>query len=385
MKEKILMIKRKNEADYYRNNTVNHWLRVITLTSLFFGFILLASTSISAYTRSAPAYTFGYQTTPYFGGQMPIYDRQMCGAGQDFILQIDPLGCVNSPVRSDLLEEQPVSVLCPIYATQLNPLIKVENINYISLSSRNLPKEVLTIGYYPARAALGKWGKGDEITRPVFDNVGYANIVLRKQGNESAMPDFVEGNLTANIRYNIHNAFGTGRTLYYLPQLTDEEFNRDYRAYGFWDSRGYLRLEGSDDNSATIGVYSDRDFSRAGRTEKTRIAALDLEKGKSEKVFMPGFNYCLGGVNVELVGMEDPDERARIRIDSDLLEIKKGDKFLENACTVNNIARWGLTLRAGISCREDSGKRNSFQLSVSPKVKLMFEGKEQEYGIAQKM
>src|SRR3990172_497771 len=153
-----------------RSNVYGVVILIIILLSL----LLFSLSIISAYTRSAPAYTFGHQTTGYLGGQMPIYDREMCGAGQDFILQIDPLGCVNSPVRSDLLEEQPVSVLCPIYATQLNPLIKVENINYISLSSRNLPKEVLTIGYYPARAALGKWGKGDEITRPVFDNVGYA-------------------------------------------------------------------------------------------------------------------------------------------------------------------------------------------------------------------
>ena len=113
---------------------MNNQNKFIALT-IVFGFLLLASIStISAYYRSAPAYTFAYQTAPYTGNQLfPTFDRAMCGAGQDFLLQIDPLGCVNSPVRSDLLEEQEVAVLCPIYATQLNPLIKRKKLNYIPL------------------------------------------------------------------------------------------------------------------------------------------------------------------------------------------------------------------------------------------------------------
>jgi len=372
-KEKRLIMKGENFNDEnkskvnYKKGFLN--LKFTISVILILGFILLTAVFISAYTRSAPAYTFGHQTTSFLGGQQPLYDREMCGAGQDFILQIDPLGCVNAPVRSDLLEEQPVSVLCPVYATQLNPMIKIENINHMTISSRDLPKEVLTVGYYPARAALGRYF-GNEITRPVFDNVGYATIVLRQQPNESAMPDFVEGNLTANIRYDINNAFGTGRTVYYLPQITDEEFNRDYRAYAFWDGRGYLKLEGSDENRATIGVYSDYDVSRAERQgEKSRIASLDLEKGKTGKVFMPGFNYCLGGMNVKLEGLENPDTRARIRVDSDVLELKKGDKFLENACTVKEIRKQGINQYVEISCREDTGNKK-FTLGINPKVNL---------------
>jgi len=337
-KNKILI----EEESMHENNIAGYSLiniKFIILTFLVFGLVLISFSFISAYSQSAPAYTFGHQTAPYTGGQLfPQFDRALCEAGQDFIIQIDPLGCTPSVVRSDLLEEQEVAVLCPVYATQLNPLIEIENINHITISSRDLPREVLTVGYYPARAALGKWNP--EITRPVFDNIGYANIVLRRQPNESSMPDFVEGNLTAIMRYNINNAFGTGRTVYYLPQLTDEEWERDHIAYSFWDGRGYLRLEGSDNEGASIGIYSDRDFSGTGRQgEKSRIATLNLEKGKSSKVFMPGFNYCLGGMNVKLTGLENPDTRARIRIDSEVLEVAKGEKFLENACTIKNIIK----------------------------------------------
>lgn len=351
--------------------------------------IFLIST-VSAYTRSAPAYTFGHQTGDYrgSGNLLPTFNQNMCGAGQDFILQVDPLGCTPSVVRSDLLEEQEVSVLCPVYATQLNPLIDIDKINYITISSRNLPKEVLTVGYYPARAALGKWNP--DVPRMAFNNIGYANIVLKRQSNESAMPDFVQGNLTANMRYNIHNAFGTGRSVYYLPQLTDEDFNRDYKAYAFWDGRGYLRLEDSDEDGATIGVYTDKDFTKSARSgEKSRIATLNLEEGKSDlndKVFMPGFNFCMGGMNVKLIDLENPQTRVRLRIDADTQEVNKGDKFLENACTVKNIRKQGINQYVEISCKEDKGKK-SFTLGINPTVNLTIGGANnwKEYSVGQKL
>jgi len=370
------------KSNITKNLFINNF-RFILLILLFFGFVLLESATISAYSRSAPAYTFGHQTTPYLGGQFPLYNQQMCGAGQDFILQIDPLGCINSPVRSDLLEEQDVVVFCPVYATQLNPLIKIENINHITISSKNIPKEVLTVGYYPARAAIGKWNP--EITRPVFDNIGYATIVLRQQRNESAMPDFVEGNLTAIMRYNIKNAFGTGRTIYYLPQLTDEEWNRDFTAYGFWNGRGYLRLEGADNEEATIGVYSDFDVSKQGRLgEKTKIATLNLKVGKSDKVFMPGFDYCRGAMKVTLVDLENPATRARIRIDSDVFELSEGEKFLENACVVREIRKQGINNYVKVSCKEDE-KNTEFVLRINPKIKISIDNVVKEVTVGEKL
>ena len=62
--------------------------------------VLILSTSIisaySSYVGSAPAYTFQYQAAPYTGGQLlPTFNREMCGAGQDFIVQVDPTGCTD--------------------------------------------------------------------------------------------------------------------------------------------------------------------------------------------------------------------------------------------------------------------------------------------------
>ncbi|MEX2017412.1 MAG: hypothetical protein WD876_02980, partial [Candidatus Pacearchaeota archaeon] len=86
----------------------------------------------------------------FFGGSTgntpAQFDRSMCQAGQDFILQIDPLGCTNVPVRSDLLEEQDVPVFCPIVATKINPLIDVNFIDHIRITGQ-YPNGVSGVGF----------------------------------------------------------------------------------------------------------------------------------------------------------------------------------------------------------------------------------------------
>ena len=49
-----------------------------------------------------------------------------------------------------------------------------------------------------------------DINSPLLENIGYAVIVLKEQKNEANMSDYVEGNLTARLRYDIKNAFGIG-------------------------------------------------------------------------------------------------------------------------------------------------------------------------------
>ena len=72
-----------------------------------------------------------------FGGASAP-EEVKCEAGNDFIMQIAPFGCAPSVVRSDLLEEQDVSILCQLSATKINPLINVEAINSISFSDSSL-------------------------------------------------------------------------------------------------------------------------------------------------------------------------------------------------------------------------------------------------------
>ncbi|MEX0920493.1 MAG: hypothetical protein WDZ69_02845 [Candidatus Pacearchaeota archaeon] len=307
------------------------------------------------------------------------FDRGMCESGQDFLLQVSPTGCAPSIVRSDLLESQNVPVFCPIVATKLNPLIDVDTIDRVTFSPEGRPEGVSGVGFQPARAALGR--PGAELTQPVLNNVGYAVIVLRQERNESAMPDFVEGNLTARIRYDVHNAFGVGQSSFYLPVMSDTEWNRDFVQSSFWQGRGFLRAESVNDDRASISVYSDRETGSRTGTNKRRVATENLVVGESSRdIFMPGFNFCAGSMNLRLDDIENPDTTARLEINGDVFEFREGERFLDNDCRVRRVEKQGIVESADISCRADEGSGN-LHLKVSPRVNISVEGIDRYYSV----
>jgi hypothetical protein len=312
-----------------------------------------------------------------------MFNREMCGAGQDFILQVSPTGCIPSVVRSDILEEQNVPVFCPIVATQLNPLIDVEAVNNMIFSfSGGRPPEVSGIGYYPARAALGRTG---QVTQPVLNNLGYAVVVLKQQRNESSMSDFVGGNLTAKIRYDVKNAFGVGQAIFYLPEMTDDEWNRNFKRYSFWDGRGYLRAESIGDDRASISIYSDRETYGLTRTTKRKIATKILGVGEtSEEIFIPGFDYCLGSTQLKLNGLESPDTTASLNINGDILELKEKEKFIDNKCRVKSIDKQGIVEKVTIDCDDDYGS-GTFPLTIRPRIKLNIDGVTRDYSVGDRL
>jgi len=164
--------------------------------------------SISAYSRSTTQYIPPTSSSNYLNSKgislTNTFNKDSCEAGQDFVVQVSPLGCTPTVVRSDLLEEQNVPVFCQLVATKINPLIEVEAIESISFKG-DYPKEVSGVGFHPANAGI-KTSQSTLLNSPVLNNIGYAVVVLKKQPNESAMPDFVRGNMTANIKYDVKNA-----------------------------------------------------------------------------------------------------------------------------------------------------------------------------------
>lgn len=304
----------------------------------------------------------------------PVFNEQLCEAGQDFILQVAPFGCEPSVVRSDLLEEQDVPVFCQISATNINPLIDVKVIDSIIFSGQ-YSRDVAGVGFYPAKAAV-RSSRNTLLNSPVLGNIGYAVIVLRQNPNESSMPDFVEGNLTADIRYDIENAFGVGQAQYYLPLFDDNEWENKHQQYGFWDGNGFLRAEVIDENGAVISVYLDKE---------NIISSFNLEKGQtSGQIYLPGF-YCKTGLRLKLNSLENPDTRAKFDINGDIVEVADEEKFLENKCQVKNIDNQGLSQKVEISCRTDYGG-DSFSLTIAPRVKLEFPNKKEEgYTLGEKL
>ncbi len=361
-------------------------LLVSLLISLSVVVFLINFVSAASFSRSSVAYSPYTRVQGSFGDvgfdSYGNFDRRLCEAGQDFILSVSPLGCTPSVVRSDLLEEQNVPVFCPITAIQLNPLIDVEAIDGVSFRGE-VPAEVSGVGYYPARAALGQFGS--QINQPITNEIGYAVVVLKQNKNESAMPNFVEGNLTARISYDIKNAFGLGQATFYLPQMTDEEWNQNFKEYSFWQGRGYLRADSIDSDSAVVSIYSGRETYGTATTEKRVWAKETLGAGEtSQEILMPGFDYCMGGLQLKLNGLENPDTTVRLNINGDYFELQEGERFIDNQCRVINIEKSGISEKVTIRCREDEGA-STFDLNINPKIILSINGVEDSYSAGDKL
>lgn len=324
------------------------------------------------------AYTYSTSSSSLFNnaggvGSFASYsqgkiDAELCSAGTDFILQIDPFSCEPAPVRSDLLEEEDVTVYCKISATQINPLIDVESIKTIYISG-TYPSEVKSVGYFPSQSALG-YTSENVLGDVALNNMGYVAITLRHNANESSMPDYVEGDLTARIKYDVENAFGVGNAEFSLPVLSDNEYNNKINQYSFWEGRGYLRVESVGNDNAMISIYSDVNSVGTSSVDKQRVSRLTLEEGQtSGEIFLPGFSPCLASLKVRLNGFEDPDTTAKLKINSDYVEVADGESFLDEKCHVLSIKKDGLNQRVSILCKED-GDNSRFELVVSPSVKL---------------
>ncbi|MEK6871379.1 MAG: hypothetical protein AABX16_00580 [Nanoarchaeota archaeon] len=250
-------------------------------------------------------YPPGYGSQYGYSSQLSQFftpTNYQCVTGQDIILQIAPEGCRPALVRSDLLEEQNVPVFCKVVGLQVNPLIDISRVRSIRVTSA-YPKGVSSISYYPPRVAVG--GK-TVFTNSIYDdNLGYVVVVLSRQANEAAMPDFIEGNITAVVDYVSEAQFGSGDPLLYLHEVTDLEWESNYRDYGFWNGKGYVRVENIGTDSATVSLY--RDFN-------TKQTSVTLREGQiSNDIFLSGF-YCAAGLRIQLEKIQAPVDSALYKL-----------------------------------------------------------------------
>ncbi|MDD5012203.1 MAG: hypothetical protein PHQ66_00955 [Candidatus Nanoarchaeia archaeon] len=322
---------------------------------MFFVFVILFLQFISADIIS------NVQTSQFNLDTKKSLDTSLCQEGKDFLVQISPSGCEPAVVRTDLLEEEDVQVYCKLGATQINPLIDVQTIDSISFSG-TYPKEVSSIGFHPAKAALGV--KGD-LNSPVLNNIGYVVINLKKQANASAIPEFVEGKLTAKIKYNVKSALGIGNAQIYVSDLDNADWEARRYQYNFWNGKGTLKSDGIGTDNAQISVYSN----------EKKISSVSLKKGEtSSMIYLPGLE-CQAGTKLKLDGLESPNTRAIIRVNAEVAEIAEGEKFLDNKCSVKNLEYRGINQHVDIRCIED-GKTSEFGLSINPKITLKLAGKD---------
>ncbi len=329
-----------------------------------------SSTSSSSYVHTQvykPSFNNYYSSSQIKEFWPKVFDIDRCYGRQDFIIQIPPAGCTPAVVRSDLLEEQPVPVFCQINAIKVNPLISVSQIRNINF--RRYPSEISGVGFHPARAALRTWDR--QLTgSPIIENIGYAVILLRPYRSEKEMPDFIEANLTALIVYDAERIFGVGKSEFYLPVLTEDEWENQYKENSFWKGQGYLRADWVEDERASVSIYTD---------SINRVNSVVLEKGKTSKeIYLPSY-YCQVALNLKLNDVGIPEKQARLFVSSQSIEeeywVREGDKF--SSCIVEDIEVYkfgGGTIQ--IKCPKER-----FTLSTSPTNKVSIEkgGKASDY------
>ena len=347
---------------------------------MFFLFFVFNVSLVSSYTSSNYNRISGsFSSVDYLSSQnINLHysgNEEMCSSGKDFVVQVAPLGCTPTVVRSDLLEEQNVAVFCPLIATQINPLVKVDNINSISFSGNDYSEYVSGIGFHPARAALGYSGFSS-VGESITNEIGYAVIVLKQEPVEANMPDYVNGSLVANIQYDMTDFGGAGVT-YYIPEMDNSEWSENFNSYGFLGDEGYIKVDGVGADSATISIYSGGDY-----TNKVKTFTLPVG-GRSNKMYFPG-SFCRVATSFELEGLVDSETRAKLSISGEIIEVREGDRFLDNKCILKNIEANGLVKTIVVSCTDDSGVSN-FELSYTPSVKINVEGVEYNVGIGDRI
>ncbi|MBI2451603.1 hypothetical protein HYV50_00830 [Candidatus Pacearchaeota archaeon] len=279
-----------------------------------------------------------YQNRPsfetyYSGGDIKNYwpilgDRETCEARQDLLLSIAPAGCQPVIVRSDLLAEQNVPVFCQIDAYKINPLVDIKSIRNMRFIGEK-PEGIVDYGFHPAKAALRTHDK--LLGSPLVNNIGYVVLILKRQPDESKLPENINVTLSAQIEYNAGNSLGVGRAEFILTPMTEEEWQREKVKNSFWRGRYFVRLEEADSNIAFVSVYyGDK-----------KVSTVRVDRGQtSRKIILPGM-YCRASLEIAYDGFISAEKKAKIEVSSDdgtdIFDVYQGARFMDDRCTIRSI------------------------------------------------
>ncbi len=297
-----------------------------------------------------PSFTssYGYTSPSIY---WPEFDKEVCKERQDFIIQVAPAGCEPTVVRSDLLEERNVPVFCKLMLIQANPLIDVSRVRSIRFPGK-MPEGVAGMSYFPSYYRLQE--TRNLADTPIDDNMGYFVVSLKSYKTEKEMPDWIQGNLTAVVDYEIEDALGIGKTYFYVSELDSEEWLRDYQKYSFWNGKGYIKTESIEDDRVTVSIYRDLD---------TKQSTITLKKGEtSSPIYLGGF-YCAAGLKINVEKIETPKKVALLQIDDKQTWVAKDDRIIDNQCKIEGIDIYPGGGKVSLSCPVKDGR---FDLKLSP-------------------
>lgn len=310
---------------------------------------------------------------------MPWYQEYCNKTGMDFIVMTTPEACEPAVVTSDILEEQDVPVFCRLTAIKINPLIQVPYIKRIDVMTENKSPEILDISFFPARATFsyydyrtGRQTKEELEGFPSMNNLGYLMIRLKRQPIEAKMPSKVVANLTTRITYDAAKTFGISEHRIVLKKLSDEEWKKDYKRYGFWNGRGFLRLMKLEGTSrAEIALYT-------SPTTKPLFQGVLAVGEKTKEIKLPFF-YCDAGPSIMLEKISKPEAHARIIVNGNELLLGQNDDILDSGCKVSKIlpSNFSYAGKVEIKCM---GKTETLSIDEA-QVELSIEKEKKVYSI----
>ncbi len=307
------------------------------------------STSRSATFYSTPQFDRYYSSAQIQTYWPILASKDSCTAREDVMVQVAPFGCQPAVVRSDLLAEQNVPVFCQLDALRINPLINLKEIRSFDFSG-SYPKEIAGISYHPARAAIRT--QDELLGDPFLNNIGYIVIVLKRNANESALPNFLNFTLNGKLSYRSGNALGVGKSDFLLSPVSDAEWKNERNKQSFFNGQFFLRLDSADSKNARVSIYSgDR-----------KITSTNVALGSSSsEIYLPG-SYCQVTLKAYYDSYAAGTVFAEMQIDDDVVDVYSGGKFLNGKCTVSRIGS-GDARNQSVQVRCGS---QTYSLSVSP-------------------
>ena len=280
-----------------------------------------------------------YYFYPYYAQDPSLnygFTPEMCNrTGMDFIVQIMPDACQPAPVRSDLLEEQSVPVFCRLTGVKINPLIQVPYIERIDAKTELRSPEIMSVTYHPPGSALSFMSyvppsQENQLEGvPMMSNLGYLVIFLKQQPVEAQMPNSVRLEETLKLTYRVANTFGIAQNSFALREMTNEEWQNNYKQYSFWQGKGYLRLDKIQGNKATISVYRD---------SNSVVGSATLGEGQrtQQEIKLPGF-YCGAGAMLQVDEIDIPKTRARLLVNGEEVLLRENQDILDSGCKLVKI------------------------------------------------
>src|SRR3989344_5011116 len=310
-------------------------IKFLIFAILFLGLasaqVVTSDPSFSGSSRGGASFVnYGSSFSSYYGSNAqtywPILSQGDQCISQDIVLQVTPVGCQPTVVRSDLLAEQNVAVYCQLDLLQVNPAIDVKQIRNIRFNGK-YPEYVSGIGFHPANAGLKT--TNSLLGTPLQSNIGYVVVVLKRNPDENTLPEFLKFTLSASVDYYSGNAIGVGATEMLLKETNDAQWEIDKNKQTIFGGKMSIRIKEIDSNdSIVIELYSG----------DIKYSELTLRKNspQSNSVYLPG-SYCQTSLQFSYTDFVSPSKIAKLQVDNDLIDVYEGSRFLNNKCTVKKI------------------------------------------------